>query len=245
MINNIEKNSSIPLYRQLKNMILNEIKSNSLAIDSKIPSERELSEKYGISRMTARRAIDDLVKDKYLIRIIGKGTYVIDISKSSEFTRVISFTEDMLKLGYSVKSKILKFNLFEAGEEVLSRLKCLKNEKVFEIVRLRLADNVPMALQSSYILSKFCPNLLDYDLSVNSLYGILEKEFKLKPSYANNILETKIINREEMNLFGVQKEIALFVLDQTTYLENGVAFEYVISIYRGDKYKFSNIALNI
>ena len=245
MINNIEKNSSIPLYRQLKNTILNEIKSNSLAIDSKIPSERELSEKYGISRMTARRAIDDLVKDKYLIRIIGKGTYVTDISKSSEFTRVISFTEDMLKLGYSVKSKILKFNLSEAGEEILSRLKCSKNEKVFEIVRLRLADNVPMALQSSYILSKFCPNLLDYDLSLNSLYGILEKEFKLKPSYANNILETKIINREEMNLFGVRKEIALFVLDQTTYLENGVAFEYVISIYRGDKYKFSNIALNI
>ena len=245
MTNNIEKNSSVPLYRQLKNKILNEIKSNSLAIDTRIPSERELSEKYGISRMTARRAIDDLVKDKYLIRIIGKGTYVTDINKSSEFTRVISFTEDMVKLGYSVKSKILKLNLIEAGEEVLSRLKGSKHEKVFEIVRLRLANNVPMALQSSYILSRFCPNLLDYDLSSNSLYGILEKKFKLKPSYANNILETRIANREEMNLFVVQKQIALFVLNQTTYLENGVPFEYVISIHRGDKYKFSNIVLNI
>jgi len=245
MTNIIEKDSSIPLYRQLKNTILDEIKSNSIAIDKRIPSERELSEKYDISRMTARKAIDELVRDKYLIRIIGKGTYVTDINKSSEFTRVISFTEDMLKLGYSVKSKILKFNLSEAGEEELNKLKSTKQEKVFEIIRLRFADNIPMALQSSYILSKYCPNLLDYDLSSNSLYGILGKDFKLKVSYANNILETRITSDEEMNLFELKKKIAVFVLDQTTYLENGAPFEYVVSIYRGDKYKFSNIVLNI
>ena len=240
----ITRKSPIPLYRQLKKIILDGIKTNSLAIDTQIPSERELSEKYNISRMTARRAVDDLVKDKYLIRIIGKGTYVTDINKSSEFTRVISFTEDMQKLGHPVKSKVISFNLLVPDERIREKLKIGNGEKVFEIVRLRFAKNIPMALQSSYILYRFCPNLADYDFSIFSLYNILEKRYNLKLSYANNVLKARMINENEMKLFGICKEIAVFVLTQKTFLENGVAFEFVTSIYRSDKYKFSNIALN-
>ena len=240
----ITRKSPVPLYNQLKNIILDDIKTNSLAIDTKIPSERELSEKYKISRMTARRAVDELVKDKYLIRIIGKGTYVTDINKSSEFTRVISFTEDMQKLGHPVKSKVLSFSLLVPGERIREKLKIDKGEKVFEIVRLRFANNISTALQSSYILYGFCPNLMDYDFSIFSLYDILEKRYNLKLLYASNVLEARMINENEMKLFGIRKGIAVFVLTQITFLENDVAFEFVTSIYRSDKYKFSNIALN-
>ena len=235
------KDSSVPLYRQLKNKILEEIES--LDSDSKISSEREYSEKYDVSRLTVRHAIDELAQEKYLIRISGKGTYVSKANKSSEFLRIVSFTNDMQKQGYNVYSKVLKFKVVRTKREVAENLKINVNDKVFRLNRIRFANNIPMAIQDSYIIYSYCPTLLDYDFSIESLYGIIENVFSLKLSYANNILEARLVTEEEIKVFNIKKPIPVFVLDQTTFLESGKPIEFVRSIYRSDKYKFFNIAV--
>lgn len=237
------KDSSIPLYKQLKNNILEEIKSKSLKSDSRISSEREYSEKYNISRVTARHAIDELVQEKYLIRIVGKGTYITNIDKSSEFTHIVSFTDDMRRQEYSIYSKVLKFEVINPTDKLIKNLRIKKSDKIFRLNRLRFANNILMAIQESFIVYDYCPTLSNYNFSNDSLYRVLEGVFDLKLSYANNILGARLAKEEEVRLFKLKKLIPVFVLDQTTFLEDGNPIEFVRSIYRCDKYSFFNIAL--
>lgn len=232
----------IPLYKQVKNEILEEIKS--LKVDSKISSEREYSEKFNVSRITVRHALDELVKEKNLIRITGKGTYVADLDKSSEFSQIISFTEDMNKQNKSSFSKIIKFEIINAKKELADKLKIEPSNKIYRLYRLRHANNTAMAIQDSYIIYDYCPRLNEYDFSKNSLYKVLEESFGLKLSYSRNTLESRIANNEERKIFEIKELISVFVLDQVSYLNSGKPIEYVKSIYRSDKYKFTNIAFS-
>lgn len=239
----LDKESSIPLYKQLKNKILEEIQE--LKSDSKIKSEKEYSEEFKISRITIRRAIDELVRENYLIRIGGKGTFVSRKKGSLEFLQIISFTEDMQKQGYNVHSKVLDFNIIEASDEIAGILNVEKNDKLFHLNRIRYANNMPMAIQDSYIISKYCPTLMDYDFSKLSLYRTLENYYNLKLSFANYVLEARLSSDRDNSIFKLNNTIAVFILKQTTYLDNGIPIEFVESVFRSDKYSFSNIALNL
>lgn len=237
----LEEGSS-PLYLQLKKIILDEIKS--LNSDARIFSEREYALKYNVSRITVRRCIDELVKENYLIRIVGKGTYVTGFDKSSEFTKVTSFSNEMSKRGYyNTYSKIIEFRVIDSEGKVSEKLKISKSEKVYRLKRIRVADNVPMAIQDSYIIYDSCPTLQEYDFKKESLYRVFRDEFKLEISYAINNLTARLASTEELNIFEQKKTIPVFVLDQVTYLKNGKPIEYVESIYRSDKYIFHNMAL--
>ena len=238
----ISKHGSVPLYKQLKNQLLQEITSGALGLGSRVASERELAERYGISRMTARKAIEELARERYLIRTVGKGTYVTSARRTSEFLQVISFSEDMRRQGYSVASKVLRFEIQEPTPEVAERLGLKSSDKVVNLERIRYANRVPTAIQSSYLVHMLCPGLMKHDFSSDSLYRVLSEELGLRLSFSNNTLESRISTKEEMRRLRLTHPIGLFVLEQTTYLEQGDPIEYVVSIFRGDRYKFHNIA---
>lgn len=239
----ILKNSSIPLYKQLKNKILEEIAD--LESDSKIKSDREYAEEYNISRITVRKAIEELVQEKYIIRIPGKGTYVSKTYESSEFLRVTSFTVDMQKKNFEVRSKVIESKVIIPSTITAKKLKIDSEDKVFRLKRIRYANNTPMAIQESFINHNLCPNIGKYDFSQISLYKLIETEFNLKLAYASNILEARLPNNTERKIFEITDKIPIFVLDQTTFLENGRPIEFVESIFRSDKYKFFNIATGL
>lgn len=239
----LNKNILTPLYLQVKNEIMKEIKEKKLGDNTRLHSEREYVDKFNISRLTIRKAIEELQREGYIIRIPGKGTFYTDIGNKSEFTHVISFTKDAKNRNLKSSSKLLFFDLINSPDSIKKKLKIAKNDKLFRIKRIRYADNIPIAIQDSYIIYNNCPNLNDYDLEKNSLYEILENKFKLELAYAKNILSTRISKIDEMKLFGIKKNIAVFILKQTTYLKRGTPIEYVESIFRGDKYYFKNIAI--
>ncbi len=238
----ILKDSSVPLYKQLKDRLLQDIKSGSLSIDSRVASERELSLQYGISRMTARRAIEELVRQRYLIRIIGKGTYVSSAQRTSEFIRIVSFTEDMTRQGYVVQSKVLRFQEQEPTGKVTEMLNLGGNGRVFCLERIRFANHLPIAIQVSYLPQALCPRLREHDFSRDSLYQVLSEKLGLALSFSSNSLESRISSEEEMRRFKLSRQIGVFVLEQTTFLEQGEPIEFVTSIFRGDRFKFYNIA---
>lgn len=240
----LNKNSSDPLYKQLKDVILEEIKE--LPNDTKIKSENEYCKEFSISRITVRKAIDELVNENFLIKRGGKGTFVFRKKSSLEFQKVISFTEDMQKEGYEVKSKILEFKVIDPSEKLIKILKLNnKNEKLFYLSRVRFADNIPMAIQNTYVISKYCPNLMTYDFSKASFYKILRDVYNLDLKFAENILKARLSNNREKKIFNLNKTIAVFYLQRTTYLADGIPIEFVESIFRSDKYNFVNIAMDI
>lgn len=235
------KDSPIPLYKQVKKLILDDIKS--LEPFSRIGSERDYSKKFNVSRITVRNAFHKLVQEGYLIRIIGKGTYVYSDSESSEFSQTISFTEDMKRYKYyNTHSKVLEFDIINAKQELSNKLKINTGDKVYRLHRLRYIDNTPMTIQDSFIVYDFCPTLYKYDFSHESLYRVLKEFFNLKLTYSNNTLEARISNKSEEQMFGLNKQIPVFILTQTIFIESGKPIEYVKSIYRCDKYKFFNIS---
>jgi GntR family transcriptional regulator len=238
----ISKSGSVPLYKQLKNEILQQIRSGALGLDSRVASERELSRQYDISRMTARKAIEELARERYLIRIIGKGTYVTSAQRTSEFIQIVSFTEDMKRQGYKVASKVLGFEIKEPTEELKKKLKLRGNGKVVYLERIRYANGVPTAIQASYLSHALCPGLISHDFSRDSLYRVLSEDLGLRLSFSSNTLESRISSREEMRKLKLTHPIGVFVLDQTTFLEQGDPIESVMSVFRGDRYKFHNIA---
>ncbi len=243
MKDEIKKDSPNPIYKQLKNIIIKDIKSRSLKPDTKIYSERTYSKNFGISRITVRQAINELVHEKQLIRIVGKGTFITSPDRSTEFTQLISFTDDMKKRGLNSKSKIIEFKLDEPDRKISEILQISSKEKVFNLKRIRFGDGKPMAIQESYIISKYCTGLLDYDFSKESLYRVLRNDFNLKLSYASNILKTRISKKEESDIFKLKNKISVFILEYISFLKNGRPIECGTSIYRGDKYTFYNIAV--
>src|SRR5699024_6972504 len=129
-----------PLYYQLVELLKNQIETHLLAND-KLPSERELEKKYGVSRTTVRLALQELENERYIYRRHGKGTFVSDLTKqTANLAGVYSFTEEMKKIGKKPQTKVFSFEQEEADKRLARALQLSLGESVFKVTRLRLAD---------------------------------------------------------------------------------------------------------
>lgn len=234
----LDKNSPLPLYYQLKNIICEMIENEELKPDSPILSEREICEKYGISRMTANKAIVSLVTEGILYREQGKGTFVARNKEKCQLSNLLSFSEEMFKRGEKADTKLLSFCKKQPTKRLREDL-CLKEgQEVFEIIRLRYITGQPYALETAYIPVYLCENLHAKMLESASLYRILEEKFALSVEYAYQTLEPTIINDYESETLDVAKGALAILLSRRTYLKNDIPVEITKAIYRGDRYKF-------
>lgn len=234
----LDKNSPLPLYYQLKNLLCEMIENEELKPDAPIPSEREICEKYGISRMTANKAIVSLVTEGILYREQGKGTFVARNKEKYQLSNLLSFSEEMRKRGEKTDTKLLSFCKKQPTKRLREEL-CLKEDQaVFEIIRLRYITGNPYALETAYIPVYLCDNLHAKMLESQSLYRILEEKFELCVEYAYQTLEPTIINDYESETLGIAKGALAILLSRKTYLKNDIPVEFTKAIYRGDRYKF-------
>lgn len=231
----IIKDSHIPIYYQLE-MVIKEI-IKELKPGDPISSEREFSEKYGISRMTVRQAINNLVAEGVLVRQRGKGTFVAAQKVEQELSGLTSFSEDMYSRGLTPKTKILDFKTIPSPRIIASKLKIEEGDQVYEVSRLRIADDIPMALETSYL-----PKLLIKELQEETLHGSIyeyvEQTLHQKISHATQTIESTLSHKNESASLGIKEGAPVLLMERFSYLANGNPFEYVKSIYRGDRYKF-------
>jgi GntR family transcriptional regulator len=157
----IDTNSPVPKYYQLKEIIRGRIESEELGEGQLIPSERELCESYGISRMTARQAVMELVNEGVLYREQGKGTFVAGKKVQQEAERLTSFTEDMRERGMEASSVVLEVEVEPAGPVVARFLRVEEGERIIRLKRLRNADGEPMALETSHLLYGVASGVLE------------------------------------------------------------------------------------
>lgn len=236
----IDTNSPIPKYYQLKELLRGMIEAAELVEGQVIPSERELCERYGISRMTARQAVMELVNEGVLYREQGKGTFVAEKKVQQEAERLTSFTQDMGGRGMVVTSRVLEVEVEEAGPVVSRMLQVREGERTIRLRRLRNADGEPMALETSNLLYGVASGVLEADLSGGSLYEELAR-LGVGISHAEQSYEAVLVNESEAGLLGIPAGSPALLIERVTFDAEERPFEYVKSIYRGDRYRITSL----
>jgi GntR family transcriptional regulator len=207
-----------------------------LGVGEAIPSERQLSAELGVSRLTLRAALDDLVRDGYLVRRRGSGTFVGQPKIAQELT-MTSFSEDMRRRGMRPGSRTLSLTTTMAGAYLGRCLHVSPSEPIVVAKRLRLADGETMAIETLHVPAAKVPDLSPRDLEETSFYELLSTRFGIEIVGGVQTIEPTVTNEEESTALGVPLHSPAFQFERTTRAEDGDIVEFVRSIYRGDRYR--------
>jgi GntR family transcriptional regulator len=231
----INYESKVPLYYQLKEEIKKKILNGTYKENDLIPSERELGEQFSLSSTTVRRALNDLVQERLLERKAGKGTFVRMSKVKRDLRKVLGFTANMQEMGLSPSTKVLSKKIMSANAFARQRLGVEKGAMVVKINRLRLANDVPMMLETRYIRTDLCPGIEKLDLS-SSLWKVFENIYSHKPyRHTQNVTIAKF-SGPQAALFGLEGGALAFLINGVTYIKDGQPIECEESLYRSDKY---------
>ncbi|MDD3402121.1 MAG: GntR family transcriptional regulator [Hespellia sp.] len=233
--------NKVPKYYHVKQEIIKKIDDNTYQEGDTIPSERELMVLFDVSRITIRKAIDDLVKEGYLYRVHGKGTFVRGEGKQNDLVSITSCTQDIEKLGYTPGRKVMKKCVIPADAKRKSFLNLNDHEDVFCLSRIYYADDEPINYTTTYLPYKYFPDIDLYDFAQVSLYKILEDKYDVRITKATRTIEAISAHGEIAEYLDVEEEVPLLQFCCTTYgMVNGkeVAIEYFKCYYRTDQFKF-------
>lgn len=235
----IDKDSPIPIYYQLEVRIRQLIETNELKPGDLLPSEREFTEKYNISRMTVRQAINNLASEGLLYRQKGKGTFVAENKFEQDLSGLTSFSEDMKSRGLIPSNKLISFKTISGNTELASILKLNAADTIYEIKRIRLANDEPVALETVYTPKKLVGEMTEQDVTT-SFYHYLENKLQLQIGYGTQSIEAVLATDNEINHLRIKEGNPILLMKRTSYLQEDLEtpVEYVKSAYRADKYIF-------
>ena len=211
---------------------LRSLVTHELRVADAIPSERVLCERFGVSRMTVRQAVDALVVEGLLEREQGRGTFVAPTKLDLEM-RLASFGEEMLRRGMEPSSTVLAAEEVPASPDIADALDLVAGERVHYVYRVRLADGEPMAIEQTWMPSGLVPGLLDESVP-ESLYGELRRR-GLEPDWGEDTVAAAEVDAQDAALLGLRPGAAVLRLTRRTFAGN-VACAYSRSSYRGDRY---------
>ncbi len=235
----IRRDSPVPYYYQLEEFLKEQIENGAWKPGQQIPSEAELCEAFDVSRTVVRQALNELVHEGLLYRRKGKGTFVAEPKiRESLVQHLTGFYEDMVALGLKPSTKVLEQKVIPAPSKIAEALGLEEGEPVIMIDRLRFVDDEPILLVITYVPEKLCPELLNEDLSTQSLYAILEKKYGLELVYGHRTLEAVAATKEEANLLEIEEGDPIILLRSISYLKDGRPIEYFKAKHRGDRSRF-------
>jgi GntR family transcriptional regulator len=220
--------------REIREQVLELIES--LDVGDAIPSERLLGADLGVSRLTVRAALDELVREGYLTRRRGAGTFVAEPKVAKGMT-ITSFSDDMRRRGMTPGSRTLEFRTVAAGARLGRILHVSPSEPVLSVKRLRLADGEPMAVELLHSPESLLPGLTARDLEESSFYDLLAQRYAIEIVGGTQTVEPTVTNEEESTALGVPLHSPALLFERVTHSSSGEIVEYTSSIYRGDRYR--------
>jgi len=223
-------------YHRVKAEMLARIADGLWSPGMAISSELDLCEEFGVSRITVRRAISDLVHDGKLQTVQGKGTFVTKPKLQERFVqRASGFYEDMERRGLQPQTVILRQDTIPAPSDVALHLGQSVGERVHVIVRTRAVQYETILVSTTYIPALLCPDLMGHDLAAGSLYRLLRQDYGLKIARGERSLEAVAAGPWEARVLDVALASPLLRLDSVAYRADGQAFEYSQALHRGDR----------
>jgi GntR family transcriptional regulator len=234
----IDKTSYVPYYKQLAEVLRKEIDVQQARGEMyQLPSENELAERHGLSRATVRHALDELARNGWIYTQKGVGSFAPARRIEQDLTALVSTTEDMRQRGWNLVTQVLGLRCGEASEAAAAALDLPAEAPVFELRRLRIVDDVPLSLQTTYLPAALCPTLEQDDLT-GSLYRLLESRYGLRLWTARETLRARSATDPEAAALAIPPASPVMYAERTTYAADGQAVEYLEAVWRGDRYDF-------
>lgn len=232
----------LPKYYQLKKALIKKIENNDFESHERIPSERDLIQIYGYSRITVRKAIDELVNEGYLYKVHGKGTFVKTNVVQQDIVQLNSITHDILEMGMKPSRKVIHFDIDDSYQRRADELEIDVHEKIVILDRIHYADKEAINRTTDYLPLKYFPGLLKHDFSTQSLFEVIEQEYGVKITKATRMIEAVNADEEIAAMLNVKKGIPILLFRGVTYgIFDGeeVPIESYKSYYRSDNRRFS------
>jgi GntR family transcriptional regulator len=236
----IDKNSPVPYYYQLEQLLREKIDNGNIKPGDALPSEAELCSTFIVSRTVVRQALNKLSQDGIVYKEKGKGTFVAKPKLQEKFIqRTYGFYQEMKERGLAVESEVLEHELLESPTGIRTLLKLSEGQKVVRTSRLRSVNKELVMFTTTYVRSDLCPGLEKEDLTNHSLYQLLWDKYRLKISYGHRTLEAVAAGKYEADMLKVPRRSPLIYLESVSYLEDDTPIEYFEAWHRGDKCKFA------
>lgn len=239
-MNVILQDSQVSLYKQLYTILRRGIGRGEWQPGDRMPSEAELIEAYGVSRITVRQAFDMLVQEGLVYRRRGSGTFVAIPTIQHGLNRIISFTEDMQRRGLHPETEVIAVGLRPALLQIAENLYVAPGAELAVLERLRLADHEPMSLEISHLVHALCPGILDGDYAQTPLHEALNDRYDIRLTRAQQSIHSIAADRSLAGRLRVPAGAPLFYIERTSYDQMGTPVEYLQLYHRGDRYVLYN-----
>ena len=233
----VDPNNPLPLYAQVKEALQREIKKNMRPGQS-LPIEPELEKRFGVSRVTIRRALEELESDGLIIRKQGRGTFVREPKIAQELTRLISWGETIRQSGLEPQTVTSELDLIEPAQELINSLELLPGTKLIRIRRLRYASGEPICIMTNYLPQGLIPDLEQTGLKKDSIYESMAY-YNLKPVRAFDKVEARAATAWEASQLQVAHDFPLLEVTRLVYDAAGKPLYLAVITNRSDKYVYT------
>jgi GntR family transcriptional regulator len=236
----VDKASAIPYYHQIKQAVRALIAGGSLRPGDMLPTEFNLSEQLGVSRLVVHRALRELVTEGLLIRQRGKGTFVAPPARrgSTVVGPLFSMTESLAQEGLRPQNRVLVQEVVPAEGAARRELGLLESAPVLHLVNLRLVDVLPLAIEDVYLPAERFPGLVNLEWDNRSVYATLERLYDSHPQEAQDVLAAGSATREEGRLLGINKGAPVMRVERTSIDRSGVPVEFSRVVFHAERYRF-------
>jgi GntR family transcriptional regulator len=228
----------LPRYAQVEAVLAASIADGTLAPGAQLPAENALVERFGVSRPTVRQAVQNLAARGLVEIRRGTGTFVTHPRLTQDLTALSGFVEDMHALGRTATATVLDARITAATEPVARRLALTTGEHVVRITRVRLADNVPVSFDETYLPLDIGREVMTHDLAVEPIFALLEQTYDIPLVEADYRLEARAAETSIADALGIETGSPLLVIERTTYTTGNRPVDYEILHYRGDMTQF-------
>jgi GntR family transcriptional regulator len=231
----IHRYADAPMWMQLKSILQGQIQSGTLPPDSQLHSEHELCRLYGVSRTVVREALNELVHDRFVYRIQGKGTFIAGRKEEQDYAGSnIGFSGEMISKGRKVMTKILSQALSQPGAQERRMLRLAGSQLVVQIRRLMSIDDQVRLLVDMAFPADLVSGLENANLKNRSIYDVLKRRYGLVPSSSERWIDAILPTEPQAALLEVTVGTPLIGIESCAYLANGQPFEYYYAIHRSD-----------
>ena len=232
-------------YEEIAEDIRSGILSGKYNPNEQLPLEKEMCEYYGVSRITIKKAVDELVIQGLVIKRRGSGTFVkavggADVQELSMAKQFEGFSES--NKDKNVYSKVVKFEVIHPSEEIATKLKITCDDFVYYIIRTRYADDEPYVFEYTYMPIGLIPGIKN-DILMSSIYNYIEEKLKLKIKSAHRVIRAMLPNEQEQEWLKIESNFPILEVEQVGFLDNGQPFEYSKSHHRSDKIEFRTVSI--
>jgi GntR family transcriptional regulator len=227
------------LYSRIETVLAGEISDGDLKVGEQLPTEDRLIARFGVSRITVRRAIQNLVSRGLVEIRRGKGTFVAAPKTTQDLKELSGFVEDMHALGLKPTARLVGKEIVTADATVASQLALTTGERVVRIRRVRLADGIPLSFDETYLPLEIGKKIMTNDLKVEPIFSLLERKYDVPLIEAEYKLDAVAADSEVARALKVKQGSPIFRIERTSYSTHSRPVDYEMLHYRGDLVRFA------